>query len=86
MRIDLFLKVSGLLKTRSIASRAIDSGSVTLDGTVAKASQQIQKGSVISLIKPDGTLVAVVVETVPETKNVSAKNRAALYRILERRD
>ena len=45
MRIDLFLKVSGLLKTRSLASRAIDSGSVTLDGTVAKASQHIQEVS-----------------------------------------
>lgn len=83
MRIDLFLKVAGLLKTRSIAGRAISSGSVLLDGNPAKASQSVTEGSQIRLIKPDGTVISLEVLQIPVSKNVSRAGRKELYREIE---
>lgn len=86
MRIDLFLKVTGLLKTRSIAGKAIGSGAVELNGIKAKASSSVETGSVISLIKPDGSRLTVRVLTVPSSKNVSRKDRSSLYDVLNREE
>ncbi len=82
MRIDLFLKVSGLLKTRSIASKAIRAGAVELDGVRAVASSSVKTGSVISLIKPDGSRNIIQVLVVPTSKNVSRKDRSSLYEVI----
>jgi ribosomal 50S subunit-recycling heat shock protein len=84
MRIDLFLKVSGLLKTRSIASRAIGSGAVKLNGARAKASSSVEEGSVIELVRPDGTQQTLKVLVVPENANVSGKDRKSLYSVMNR--
>lgn len=82
MRIDLFLKVSGLLKTRSIASKAIRAGAVELDGVRAVASSSVKTGSVISMIKPDGSRNIIQVLVVPTSKNVSRKDRSFLYEVI----
>ena len=82
MRIDLFLKVAGLLKTRSIASKAVKSGAVDLNSSAAKASSAVEPGSVISLIKPDGSRITLKVLIVPATKNVSRKERSSLYEVI----
>ncbi len=82
MRIDLFLKVTGLLKTRSIASKAIGAGAVELNGSRAKASSAVETGSVISLIKPDGSRTTIKVLVVPAGKNVSRKDRSSLYSVI----
>lgn len=83
MRIDLFLKVTGLLKTRSIASKAIGAGAVELNGSKAKASSAVEIGSLISLIKPDGARTTVKVLVVPLSKNVSRKDRSSLYTVID---
>ncbi len=82
MRIDLYLKVTGLLKTRSIASKAIASGAVELNGVKAKSSSSVSVGSKISLIKPDGTRITLNVLEVPTSKNVSRKDRGSLYDVV----
>ena len=82
MRIDLFLKVTGLLKTRSIASKAITSGAVELNGIRAKSSSTVTVGSQISLIKPDGNRMTIMVIEVPTSKNVSRKDRGSLYDVV----
>lgn len=84
MRIDVFLKVSGLLKTRSIAGKAIGSGAVSINGVRAKASATVEPGAEISLIKPDGKSVTVKVLALPKTKTVSRKDRKELFEIVER--
>ena len=86
MRIDLFLKVTGLLKTRSIAAKAISSGAVDLNGSPVKASAAVEIGSVIGLTKPDGERITIKVLVVPATKNVSRKDRTALYDIIHREE
>lgn len=49
MRLDKFLKVSRLIKRRTVANEACDSGRVTVNGKVAKASVKVAKGDIIEI-------------------------------------
>lgn len=49
MRIDKFLKVSRLIKRRSIANEACDSGRICVNGRVVKASYDVKIGDVIEI-------------------------------------
>ena len=87
MRIDEFLKVSRLLRSRSLSKRACDLGFVKLDGKAAKASREVAVGQKIVLDLPIRYLEAEVV-ALPGTRNVSKKVGKELIRILiqEERD
>lgn len=82
MRIDLFLKLSGLLKTRSLAERACDAGAVTIDGRTAKCASKVVPGSVVELVKPDGERAVFRVLGIPVSKSVSKADRASLYQLI----
>jgi ribosomal 50S subunit-recycling heat shock protein len=82
MRIDLFLKVSGILKTRSLADRACGAGAVTVDGRTAKSASRVFPGSVVTVVRPQGDTVAFRVDSVPESGSVSRARRASLYTVL----
>lgn len=49
MRLDKFLKVSRLIKRRTVANEACDAGRVSVNGKVAKASQDVKAGDVIEI-------------------------------------
>ena len=49
MRIDKFLKVSRLIKRRTIANEACDAGRVTVNGKVVKASFEVKPGDIIEI-------------------------------------
>ena len=49
MRLDKFLKVSRLIKRRTVANEACDAGRVTVNGRPAKASAQVKAGDVIEI-------------------------------------
>ena len=49
MRLDKYLKVSRLIKRRTVANDACDAGRVTINGKVAKASVDVQEGDVIEI-------------------------------------
>lgn len=49
MRIDKFLKVSRLIKRRTIASEACDQGRVSINGKVAKAGNTVKVGDTIEI-------------------------------------
>ena len=49
MRLDKFLKVSRLIKRRTVANEACDAGRVLINGTVAKASTKVKVGDVIEI-------------------------------------
>ncbi len=49
MRLDKFLKVSRLIKRRTVANEACDAGRVMLNGTPAKASAKVKQGDVIEI-------------------------------------
>lgn len=66
MRLDKYLKVSRLIKRRTIANEACDAGRVTINGKVAKASVEVSEGDVIE-IRFGNKEVKVEVLTVKET-------------------
>jgi len=49
MRLDKYLKVSRLIKRRTVANEACDAGRVAVNGTVAKASLNVKVGDVIEI-------------------------------------
>ena len=49
MRLDKYLKVSRLIKRRTIANEACDAGRVTVNGKVSKASVDVKVGDIIEI-------------------------------------
>lgn len=51
MRLDKYLKVSRIIKRRTIAKEQIDKGFVMLNSKVAKAASEVKIGDIITLVK-----------------------------------
>ena len=66
MRLDKYLKVSRLIKRRTVAIEACDLGKITVNGKVARASYEVKVGDVIAVHFGERTL-AVEVLNVSET-------------------
>jgi ribosomal 50S subunit-recycling heat shock protein len=49
MRLDKFLKVSRLIKRRTVAAEAADGGRITVNGKTAKPSTNVKEGDVITI-------------------------------------
>jgi len=49
MRIDKFLKVSRVIKRRTVANEACDAGRVTINGKVAKAGNEVIIGDIVEI-------------------------------------
>lgn len=49
MRLDKFLKVSRLIKRRTVAKEASEAGKITINGKVAKASTDVETGDIIGI-------------------------------------
>ncbi|MDO4512496.1 MAG: RNA-binding S4 domain-containing protein [Lachnospiraceae bacterium] len=49
MRLDKYLKVSRLIKRRTVANEACDSGRVQINGKQAKASANVKQGDIITI-------------------------------------
>lgn len=67
MRLDKYLKVSRLIKRRTVANEACDAGRVTINDKVAKAGADVKAGDVIEISfgnKPVRVRVLNVAETV----------------------
>lgn len=50
MRLDKFLKVSRVIKRRTIANEACDAGRVSINGKVAKASTEVKVGDLVEIV------------------------------------
>ncbi|MEE3427613.1 MAG: RNA-binding S4 domain-containing protein [Ruminococcus sp.] len=49
MRLDKFLKVSRIIKRRTVANEACDAGRVTVNGNIARASYAVKTGDIIEI-------------------------------------
>ena len=49
MRLDKYLKVSRLIKRRTVANEACDAGRISVNGKVARASYEVKVGDVITV-------------------------------------
>ena len=79
MRLDKYLKVSRLIKRRTVANEACDAGRVLINDRPAKASAQVKEGDVLD-IQFGSKAVRVEVLNVQET--VKKEEAQELYRYL----
>lgn len=74
MRLDKFLKVSRLIKRRTVANEACDAGRVLVNGKTAKASLKVKPGDVIEIQFGTRTVKVEVLELQEITKKEEAKD------------
>ncbi|MBQ1487432.1 MAG: RNA-binding S4 domain-containing protein [Lachnospiraceae bacterium] len=73
MRLDKYLKVSRLIKRRTVANEACDAGRVTVNGNVAKASYDVKVGDKIAIRFGDKTVEAEVLSIAETVRKEEAK-------------
>ncbi len=81
MRLDKFLKVSRLIKRRTVANTVSEMGRVLVNGNSAKPAKQLKAGDIIE-IEYSNRIEKVEVLVIP-TGNVSVQEASSLYRIIE---
>ncbi len=79
MRLDRFLKVSRLIKRRTVANEACDAGRVLVNGRTAKASLNVKEGDVIEIQFGTRTVKAEVLDVQETVRKEEARE---LYRYL----
>ncbi|MBO4653601.1 MAG: RNA-binding S4 domain-containing protein [Lachnospiraceae bacterium] len=79
MRLDKYLKVSRLIKRRTVANEACDAGRVSVNGKVARASLEVKVGDIIEIGFGNKD---VKVEVVSVTETVRKDDAKELFRYL----
>ncbi len=79
MRLDKYLKVSRLIKRRTVANEACDGGRVSVNGRTAKASAEVRPGDVIEISFGERR---VRVEVVSVDEHATKSDAPAMYREL----
>lgn len=79
MRLDKFLKVSRLIKRRTVANEACDAGRVLVNDKPAKASAKVKVGDIIEIQFGTRTVKVEVLDLQDTTKKEEAKE---LYRYI----
>lgn len=77
MRLDKFLKVSRLIKRRTVANEACDNGRVCVNGRVVKASYDVRVGDKIEISMGTRTIGVEVLEV---ADNVRKDDASGMYR------
>ena len=77
MRLDKYLKVSRLIKRRTVANEACDNGRISVNGRVVKASYEVKVGDRLEITMGART---VAVEVVQVADNVRKDDAAAMYK------
>lgn len=80
MRLDKFLKVSRLIKRRTVANEVSDTGRVFVNGNAAKPAKQIKEGDIIRIEYANRNVIAKVLK-VPQN-NVSVQEAPTLYELV----
>ena len=79
MRLDKYLKVSRIIKRRTIANEAADAGRVSINGKVAKPSAEVNEGDTLDLLL-GGKHLLVRVESLKESTR--KEDAASMYTVL----
>ena len=74
MRLDKFLKVSRLIKRRTVANEACDAGRVLVNGKVAKASVSVKAGDIIEIGFGNKNVKVEVLDVQETVKKEAAKD------------
>ena len=81
MRLDKFLKVSRIIKRRTVANSVSDLGRVLVNGVVAKPAKKLKVGDIITIEYANKNVVAKVL-IIPEG-NVPVQSASTLYELID---
>ena len=81
MRLDKFLKVSRLIKRRTVANEVSEKGRVFVNGNQAKPSKQLKEGDVLTIESLKGSITVKILK-IP-SGNVSIQESQSLYELVE---
>lgn len=79
MRLDKYLKVSRLIKRRTVANEACDVGRIEVNGRVVKASYDVKIGDVIEIRMGEKSLKVEVLQIV---EHVLKNDASLMYKVL----
>ena len=74
MRIDKFLKVSRIIKRRTLAKEVADNGRITVNGKIAKSSTKVDIDDIISIQFGNKIVEIKVLQLLDSTKKEDAQN------------
>ncbi len=80
MRLDKYLKVSRLIKRRTVANEACDAEKVMVNGRIARASLEVKPGDIIEINLGSRS---VKVEVVSVSEYTTKENASDCYRVIE---
>lgn len=81
MRLDKFLKISLIFKTRSSGEKLIEEGNVLINDKISKPSATIKAGDIITIITPLSKTKYRVLQILE--KNVSKKTAKEMYEVID---
>ena len=79
MRLDKYLKVSRLIKRRTIANEVCDAGKISVNGKVQRASYNVKEGDIIEVQMGENLLRAQVLVV---TEHATKEDASNMYKIL----
>ena len=80
MRLDKYLKISRIIKRRTVANDACDAAHVTVNGRPAKASYDVKEGDIIEVSFGQRALKVKVIDVKEHTAKADA---SSLYEVIE---
>ena len=80
MRIDKFLKVSRIIKRRTVAQEACSGGRITVNGKVAKPGTAVKEGDILEITFGEKVIKAQIMKL---AEHVLKDDAADMYKILE---
>ncbi len=80
MRIDKYLKVTRIIKRRTVANEVCDAGRITVNGRVVKASYDVKEGDIIEINMGQNPLKIRVLNVVEYVKK---ENAAENYEVIK---
>lgn len=81
MRLDKYLKVSRLIKRRELAKEFIDKGFVSLNGKIAKPSNEVKIGDIVEISTPLGKRLKAQIKEIRPTSTIA--NASLMYTLLD---
>ena len=80
MRLDKYLKISRIIKRRTVANEACDAGRVSVNGKPVRASYSVKEGDVLEIAFGTHTVKAQVLSV---TEHARKEDAALMYKILD---
>lgn len=80
MRLDKYLKITRIIKRRTVANEACDAGKIEVNGKIARASYDVKVGDIIAVNMGQRP---IKVEVLSVSEYATKENAAENYRVIE---